>query len=93
VNQKTRPFIYALMHTPPPVLLELVQAIADDLYTCSRIGFVGLRTGGKAAKFADWCWLVSTIVNLVENHVARGVMKDLQHQGTPLTSQTALLRP
>jgi len=68
------------MHTPPPVLLELVNAIADDLYTCSRIGLVGLRTGDKAAKFADWCWFFSTIVNLVENAMERGVMKDLQHQ-------------
>jgi len=41
---------------------------------------VGLRTGDKAAKFADWCWFVSTIVNLVENSVERGVMKDLQHR-------------
>jgi len=80
VKQKTRPFIHALMHTPPPVLLELVNAIADDLYTCSRIGLVGLRTGDKAAKFADWCWLFSTIVNLVENAMERGVMRDLQHQ-------------
>ena len=78
------------MHTPPPVLLELVNAIADDLYTCSRIGLVGLRTGTKAAKFADWCWFLSTIVNLVENAMERGVMKELQHQGTPLISQTAI---
>jgi len=70
------------MHTPPPVLLELVNAIADDLYTCSRIGLVGLRIGGKAAKFADWCWFFSTIVDLVENNMERGVMKDLQHRGT-----------
>jgi len=68
------------MHTPPPVLLELVNAIADDLYTCSRIGLVGLRTGDKAAKFADWCWFFSTIANLVENAMERGVMKDLQNQ-------------
>ena len=81
VKQTTRPFIHALMHTPPPVLLELVNAIADDLYTCSRIGLVGLRMGNKAAKFADWCWFFSTIVNLVENAMERGVMKELQHQG------------
>lgn len=74
------------MHTPPPVLLELVNAIADDLYTCSHIGLVGLRTGDKAAKFADWCWFFSTIVNIVENTMERGVMKDLQHQGTRLKS-------
>ena len=78
------------MHTPPPVLLELVNAIADDLYTWSRIGLVGLRTGDKAAKFADWCWFLSTIVNLVENAMERGVMKELQHQGTRLTLQAAL---
>ena len=64
------------------MLLELVNAIADDLYTCSRIGLVGLRTGDKAAKFADWCWLFSTIMDLVENAMERGVMKELQHQGT-----------
>jgi len=80
VKQRARPFIHALMHTPPPVLLELVNAVADDLYTCSRIGLVGIRTGDKAAKFADWCWFFSTIVNLVENAMERGVMKELQHQ-------------
>lgn len=72
------------MHTPPPVLLELVNAIADDFYTCSRIGLVGLRMGDKAAKLADWCWFFSTIANLVENHMERGVIKDQQHQGTRL---------
>jgi hypothetical protein len=80
-KQKSRPFIHALMHTPPPVLLELVNAIADDLYTCSRIGLVGLRMGDKAAKLADWCWFFSTIVNLLENSMERGVMKDKQNQG------------
>ncbi|KAF9779468.1 hypothetical protein BJ322DRAFT_1101703 [Thelephora terrestris] len=80
VKQKTRPFIHALIHTPPPVLLDLVSAIADDFYTCSRIGLVGRRVGDKAAKFADWCWLFSTIVNLVENAAERGLMKDLENQ-------------
>lgn len=80
VKRKGRPFIHALMHTPPPVLLELLNAIADDVYTCSRIGLVGLRTGDKAARFADWCWFFSTIVNLVENAMERGVMKDRQNQ-------------
>jgi hypothetical protein len=81
VKQKARPFIHALMHTPPPVLLDLVNAIADDLYTCSRIGLVGLRMGDRAVKFSNWCWFFSTIVNLVENAMERGVMKELQHQG------------
>jgi len=36
--------------------------------------------GSKAAKIADWCWFISTIVNLVENAMERGVMKDLQNQ-------------
>ena len=79
------------MHTPPPVLLELVNAIADDLYTCSRIGLVGLRMGDKAARFADWCWLCSTIVNLVENSMERGVMKGKQNEGTRLPLQPAYL--
>jgi hypothetical protein len=79
------------MHTPPPVLLELVNAIADDLYTCSRIGLVGLRMGDKAAKLADWCWFFSTIVNIVENSMERGVMKEQQNQGTRSPSQSAFL--
>jgi len=62
------------------VLLELVHACADDVYTFSLLGLFGSRTGERARKFGDWCWFTSTLVNLVENAVERGVLKDLQHE-------------
>lgn len=77
---KSKPLLHTFLHTSPPVLLELVNAAADDIYTFSRLGLIGKRTGERAGKFADWCWFVSTLVNLVENSVERSVILEQQHQ-------------
>lgn len=79
-KSKSKPLLHTFLHTSPPVLLELVNAAADDIYTFSRLGLIGKRTGERAGKFADWCWFVSTLVNLVENTVERSVILEQQHQ-------------
>lgn len=78
---KSKPLLHTFLHTSPPVLLELVNAVSDDVATFSRLGLVGKKTGDRFGQFADWCWFLSTLVNLVENSVERGVILDLQHQG------------
>ncbi|KAI9510425.1 hypothetical protein F5148DRAFT_976680 [Russula earlei] len=69
-----KPLLHTFLHAPPPVLLELVQAVADDVATCSRLGLLGRRTGERAGRFADWCWFASTLVDLVENSVELGMI-------------------
>ncbi len=46
----SRPLLHAILHAPPPVLLELVNAFADDMYALSLIGLLGKRTGERAGK-------------------------------------------
>ncbi|KAH7887928.1 hypothetical protein F5I97DRAFT_1804529 [Phlebopus sp. FC_14] len=76
----SHPFLRALLAAPPPVLLDLVNGLADDIYTLSRLGLVGPRTGARAARFADWCWLFGTLVGLVENGVEVGIVEGLQRE-------------
>lgn len=76
-----KPLLHTFLHAPPPVLLELVQAIADDMSTCSKLGLLGRRTGQRAGRFADWCWFASTLVDLVENSVELGVINNSQRAG------------
>jgi len=64
-----KPLLHTFLHASPPILLDLVQSVADDIYTWSKLGLVGRRTGERAGRFADCCWLASTLVELVENHV------------------------
>jgi len=73
-----KPLLHTFLHAPPPVLLELVQAVADDVSTCSKLGMLGRRTGDRAGRFADWCWFASTLVDLVENSVELGVINNSQ---------------
>ncbi|KAH9999409.1 hypothetical protein BJV77DRAFT_939899 [Russula vinacea] len=73
-----KPLLHTFLHAPPPVLLELVQAIADDVSTCSKLGLFGRRTGERAGRFADWCWFASTLVDLVENSVELGMISNSQ---------------
>ncbi|KAJ7068117.1 hypothetical protein C8F01DRAFT_1116920 [Mycena amicta] len=75
-----KPFLHTLMHAPPPVLLELVHAAADDVFTFSKLGLLSKRTGDRAARFSDWCWLLATLVGLVENGVERQMNGNLQSQ-------------
>jgi len=73
-----KPFLHTLLYAPPPVLLELVNAMADDMYTWSRLGLLGKGIGERAGRFSDWCWFLSTIVGLVENGVERQMIGSLQ---------------
>jgi hypothetical protein len=80
-DKSQKPLLYTVLHAPPPVLLELVQAIADDVYTWSRLGLIGTKTGDRAGRFSDWCWLLATLVGLVENGVERGIIGQQQREG------------
>ncbi|KAK7061579.1 hypothetical protein R3P38DRAFT_2830272 [Favolaschia claudopus] len=75
-----KPFLHTVLYAPPPVLLELVQAAADDVFTFSKLGLIGKRTGERAGRFSDWCWLLATLVGLVENGVERQIIGNLQHE-------------
>ena len=80
-NLLSHPFLQALLSAPPPVLLDLVNGLSDDIYTLSRLGLVGPKTGARAARFADWCWLFGTLVGLVENGVEMSIVEGLQREG------------
>lgn len=77
----SKPFLQAALYAPPPVLLDLVNSISDDMYTFSRLGLLGKRTGERAGRFSDWCWLLGTLVGLVENGLERSVLGNLQREG------------
>lgn len=89
-KKTTRPFLHTVLYAPPPVLLELVHAAADDVYTFSLLGLIGKRTGERAARFSDWCWLLATLVGLVENGVERQINVGLQHDGMPTSLKVSL---
>lgn len=72
--------LHSFLHAPPPVLLDLVHAASDDVATVSKLGLIGVKTGMRAARFADWCWFISTLVNLVENAVERNMILAQQNQ-------------
>jgi hypothetical protein len=76
-----RPLLHSLLHAPPPVLLELVQALADDVSTAAKLGLLTGAAGRRAGRFAEYCLLASTLVGLVENAVERSVTLTLQHEG------------
>jgi len=79
-KQNTKPLLHAALYAPPPVLLDLVNSVSDDVYTFSRLGLLGKRTGERAGRFSDWCWLISTFVGLVENTLERSVLGNLQRE-------------
>lgn len=81
VQPKKKPLLHTFLHASPPVLLELVQAFADDVATFSKLGLLGRRTGERAGRFADWCWFASTLVNLVENSVERSIIVTSRQTG------------
>ncbi|KAG6832956.1 hypothetical protein H0H92_004840 [Tricholoma furcatifolium] len=78
-KKSTRPFLHTLLYAPPPVLLELVNAISDDAATLSLLGVLGKKFGDRAGRFSDWCWFISTLVGLVENGVERQMIGNLRH--------------
>ncbi|KAF5333085.1 hypothetical protein D9611_002316 [Ephemerocybe angulata] len=77
---KTKSFLQTLLYAPPPVLLELINAGADDVATLARLGLIGKRTGSQAEKFSDWCFFFATLVSLVENGVERQVITSQQSE-------------
>ncbi len=77
-----KPFLQAALEAPPPVILELVNAVSDDVATLSRLGLLGRKLGERAGRFSDWCWFLSTLVGLVENSLERQVVVNLQREGT-----------
>ncbi|KAG6833737.1 hypothetical protein H0H87_001169 [Tephrocybe sp. NHM501043] len=78
-KKTSRPFLHTLLYAPPPVLLELIHAFADDAATLSLLGLFGKKFGERAGRFSDWCWFISTLVGLVENGVERQMIGNLQH--------------
>lgn len=79
-----KPLLHTFLHAPPPVLLDLVNGLADDTATLSKLGLIGKRTGERAGNFANWCWFASTLVNLVENQVERSIIVNSQRAGMSL---------
>ncbi|KAJ7095224.1 hypothetical protein B0H15DRAFT_828565 [Mycena belliarum] len=98
-KKTTKPFLHTVLYAPPPVLLELVHAAADDVFTFSKLGLVGKRTGERAGRFSDWCWLLATLVGLVENGVERQMIGHLLHEvesrlyAESMTAATAKSKP
>ncbi|KAG5648656.1 hypothetical protein DXG03_000002 [Asterophora parasitica] len=78
-KKTTRPFLHTVLYAPPPVLLELVHSVSDDVATLSVLGLFGKKLGERAGRFSDWCWLLATLVGLVENGVERQMIGNLQH--------------
>lgn len=76
-----KPFLHTVLHAPPPVLLDLVNSLADDIATWSRLGLLGKKLGDRAARFSDWCWFLATLVGLVENGVERQMIGSMQSEG------------
>lgn len=82
-SKKTeRPFLHTVLYAPPPVLLDLVNAVSDDVATLSLLGLLGKKVGHRAQRFSDWCWFLATLVGLVENGVERQMISNLQREGT-----------
>ncbi|KAF5388039.1 hypothetical protein D9615_000237 [Tricholomella constricta] len=79
-KKTTRPFLHTVLYAPPPVLLELVHSVSDDVATLSLLGLFGKKLGERAGRFSDWCWLLATLVGLVENGVERQMIGNLQHE-------------
>lgn len=79
-SRKVQPksFVHTALYAPPPVLLELMNAVSDDVSTLAQLGFFGKKLGDRAGKFSDWCWFVATLVGLVENGVERQMITSLQ---------------
>ncbi|GJJ07383.1 hypothetical protein Clacol_001585 [Clathrus columnatus] len=74
------PILHTFLHAPPPVLLDMLNGLADDVSTFSRLGLIGQRIGAKAARLADWCWFSATLVGLVEVGVEQGMVKNLMDE-------------
>ncbi|KAF8708285.1 Peroxisomal biogenesis factor 11 (PEX11), partial [Rhizoctonia solani] len=89
---KSRPLLHRFLHASPPVLLELFNSLADDVYTLSRLGLVGKKVGGRAEKAANWLWLLSTLAGLVEVGADRSLVKNMiaEHESRVYKDQMEL---
>ncbi|KAB5593853.1 hypothetical protein CTheo_2705 [Ceratobasidium theobromae] len=76
-SAKSRPLLHRFLHASPPVLLELFNSLADDVYTFSRLGLVGKKVGSRAEKIANWLWLLSTLAGLVEVGADRSLVQNM----------------
>lgn len=90
-NKGPQPFLQSVLYAPPPVLLEFVHAIADDVYTMSLLGLLGKKNGDRAGRFSDWCWFLATLVGLVENNVERGMIVQQRREGEARSPRTISL--
>jgi len=80
VKAPAAPFLHTFLHAPPPVLLDLLNSLSDDIATFSRLGLIGRRIGERAANLANWCWFSGTLVGLVEVGVEQGLIKNLMDE-------------
>jgi len=69
--------MHRFLHAPPPVLLDLLNAIADDISTFWKLGLVGTRIGKRADRLAEWFWFASTLAGLVEVGAERAMVKGM----------------
>lgn len=69
--------MHRFLHAPPPVLLDLLNAITDDVATFWRLGLIGSKVGNRAARLADWFWFASTLAGLVEVGAERAMVKGM----------------
>ena len=83
-------FLHTVLHAPPPVLLELVLCLADDISTWSRLGLLGKKLGERAARFSEWCWFLAILVGLVENGVERQMIGSMQSEGKVLYEMSVM---
>ncbi|KIJ56569.1 hypothetical protein M422DRAFT_22728 [Sphaerobolus stellatus SS14] len=74
------PLLHTFLHAPPPVLLDLVNSLADDIATFSKLGLIGKRLGERAGRLADWCWFSGTLVGLVEVGVEQNMVKTMMEE-------------
>lgn len=83
-----KPLLHKLLHASPPVLLDLVSGISDDVATCYKLGLLPDRIGIQAEKMADWGWFASTLVGLVEVGVEDGIISGAIRDSTFLPLQS-----
>jgi len=71
---REQPLLHKFLHASPPVLLDLICSVSDDVATCYKLGLLPTRIGVQAEKMADWCWFAGTLVGLVEISVEDGIV-------------------
>jgi len=69
--------LHRFLHAPPPVLLDLLNAIADDVATFWKLGLIGSNVGKRADRLAEWFWFASTLAGLVEVGAERAMVKGM----------------